>query len=176
MYLRAYRTTDLPSLYELDNVCFEPPFRFSRDAMRRFAEAKNAIVRVACEQSTNIDEERIVGFCIVHLEDTRFQVTGYVVTLDVDPGFRRQGIGPALMRSVEAAARDAGAHDMALHVWVGNEAALRLYAELGYEFARTAKDFYAPGLDALVYRKALDAGGQGSVSEGGEWRRFDGSA
>lgn len=154
MYLRPYRTGDLAGMYLLDTVCFEAPFRFSRDAMRRFAEAENALVRLACEvDETNT--ERLAGFCIAHLEQAERKMIGYVVTLDVDPAFRRRGVGPTLMRSVELAARDAGARWMLLHVWSGNEAAIRLYERMGYSYLRNEEGFYEPGIDALVYRKPL---------------------
>jgi 2-amino-4-hydroxy-6-hydroxymethyldihydropteridine diphosphokinase len=45
---------------------------------------------------------------------------------------------------------------MELHVFSANTAALALYQALGYQPAGTARDFYAPGLDALVYRKPLE--------------------
>lgn len=178
IHLRPYRTTDLPSLYLLDRVCFEPPFRFSRSAMRQFAEAENAIVRLANETAAEPGTERLAGFCIVHLEQAGENLVAYVVTLDVEPAFRRQGVGPMLMQSVEKAARDAGAQSMVLHVWTGNEQAIRLYERLGYRFCRKAEDFYGEGLDALVYRKPLVAGGAGPGTDArdksGEWSAFGG--
>lgn len=175
MYLRPYRTSDLPALYLLDKVCFEPPFRFSRETMRRFAEAKNAIVRLACEQLDPGDSERVTGFCIVHLERGRSDIVGYVVTLDVEPAYRRQGIGPKLMHSVEVLARDAGAAAMTLHVWSGNRSAIQLYERLGYVYLRTANDFYGPDFDALVYRKLFSAaGGNVPSDDSGEWNAFEG--
>src|SRR4051812_23403209 len=45
--LRRYERTDLGAIVELDAECFDPPFRFSREAMRRFAEAANAWVVIA---------------------------------------------------------------------------------------------------------------------------------
>ena len=60
--LRSYESRDLDAIVELDAECFDPPFRFSKTAMRRFAEAENAWVVVA------VAEGALAGFCIVHME------------------------------------------------------------------------------------------------------------
>lgn len=176
IHLRTYKTSDVPDLYLVDTLCFEPPFRFSREAIQRFAEARNAIVRVAVEPGESARPDRVAGFCIVHLEEAGAHLAGYVVTLDVHPEFRRQGIGPALMRSVETAAGDAGANAMVLHVWTGNEPAMRLYERLGYRYAQRADGFYGDDLDALVYRKSLTGEEHKPAEAGqGEWRPLEGS-
>ena len=176
--LRGYEQGDLGVLYALDRVCFEPPFRFSQAALRRFAEASNAIVRVA-EQAADAEERPVLaGFCIVHLEPAPGGLAGYVVTLDVDPAWRGQGVARTLMGAVEQAARDAGASSMSLHVFRANRPAIQLYERLGYACAHSAVNFYGRGLDALVYQKALAEASQAGLGPGSqssaEWRRFDG--
>ena len=162
LHLRTYQPGDLALMYELDRVCFEPPFRFSRGSMREFAEAGNAIVRLACEPATGAEPERMVGFCIVHLERTREQRMGYVVTLDVAPGWRRRGVARALMQSTEAIAQGLGAPAVVLHVFSRNAAAIRLYEQLGYGYTRTEENFYGLGLDALLYAKTFTQGPDGA--------------
>jgi [ribosomal protein S18]-alanine N-acetyltransferase len=54
------------------------------------------------------------------------------VGLMVADGYRRRGIGRALMESAEAWARDVGVRKIELHVFPHNEAALALYDTLGY--------------------------------------------
>ena len=148
-------------MFELDRLCFEPAFRFTRSAMRRFAEAPNAIVRLACQP---FDEpvpehepvpERLLGFAILHFEEAEEGLAGYVVTLDVAAEVRRQGVAGALMASLDESAAEAGARAMELHVSAGNAGALRLYERLGYHHAHTVANFYGRGLNALVCRKAL---------------------
>jgi [ribosomal protein S18]-alanine N-acetyltransferase len=133
-------------MYALDVICFDPPFRFSRAAMRRFASARWAKVVIAEADG------KMVGFCIVHVERG---AVGYVVTLDVAPEWRRRGLARSLMERVEGEAREAGCASMGLHVFVGNDAAVRFYEGMGYGLVRQAKAFYGPGLDALVYAKGL---------------------
>jgi GNAT superfamily N-acetyltransferase len=50
----------------------------------------------------------------------------------VRPGRRNDGIGSAILRAVEAAARDGGAEQLGLAVAVENEGARRLYSRCGF--------------------------------------------
>ena len=43
--LREYRAEDLDAMWALDMACFDPIFRFSKRAMRLFAEAAGALAR-----------------------------------------------------------------------------------------------------------------------------------
>jgi ribosomal protein S18 acetylase RimI-like enzyme len=55
-----------------------------------------------------------------------------VAELVVRAGYRRQGLGAALLRAAEAAARDAGASELRIGVLSGNRAARRLYRRAGF--------------------------------------------
>ena len=136
-------------MYALDVVCFERPFRFTRGAMKRFAEAKKARVVIAEEG------EVMVGFVILHVEAEVEGRTGYVVTLDVDLAFRRRGIAALLMGEVEGQARAGGCVAVVLHVFVGKEAAVKFYARMGYARSHREEGFYGRGMDAWVYFKPL---------------------
>jgi ribosomal-protein-alanine N-acetyltransferase len=132
-------------MYLLDVRCFEPPFRFSRRAMRGFAEAKGAITLLA------MAEGNLAGFCVVQMEEQ----AGYVVTLDVAAGWRRQGLARTLMSAMETKVRAVGGTAMVLHVFPGNEGAVRFYQTIGYQSLGVAEEFYGPGRDAFVYGKSL---------------------
>lgn len=56
----------------------------------------------------------------------------YVSTLCVDPEYRKQGIGRALMEAIEAEAAGRGAPGIYLHVESSNAGALGLYESAGY--------------------------------------------
>jgi [ribosomal protein S18]-alanine N-acetyltransferase len=150
LIFRDYRPADIEAMFRLDELCFTKEFRFSRESMQEFAQERNAIVRVA-----EAVGGEIVGFVIVHIERVASERRAYVVTLDVDPGCRRQGIAMKLMNAVEAAATAARARWIQLHVFVGNEGAIRFYEEQGYEQVGMRADFYGQRLDALIYRKEL---------------------
>ena len=143
--LRGYRPSDVEAMYALDLTCFEPPFSFTRRAMKQLAEATGAVTVLAQSPSG------LAGFCIVQMEGH----IGYVVTLDVAPEWRRCGLAMLLMTEAEEKLLAHGATGMALHVFAGNTPAIRFYERCGYQRAGAAKAFYARGLDALTYRKPL---------------------
>ena len=150
MRLREYSSADLGPIFALDEVCFEPPFRFSARAMRQFAEARNALTVIA-EAETG----EIAGFCIAHVERTRGTLSAYIVTLDVDPKQRRSGLASQMVERIEQQAREAGCNAMALHVSTENQGAIEFYERNGYERSHMVKSFYGLGRDAYVYRKPL---------------------
>jgi ribosomal-protein-alanine N-acetyltransferase len=145
--LRSYESRDLDAIVELDAECFEPPFRFSGAAMRRFAEAENAWALVA------ESEGALAGFCIVHLERAETVDVGYVVTIDVAAGFRRRGLGEQMLAAGEAWVQASGGAGMMLHVFVKNDVAVRFYERLGYRRVGGQRGFYGPGIDAAMYWK-----------------------
>ena len=82
----------------------------------------------------------VVGFAILHSGDEpvgigRVSVEGDwagITSVDVAPTARRQGIAGAVMRSLVSWAGERGALATYLQVRAANDAALRLYAALGY--------------------------------------------
>ncbi len=148
--LRQYRVGDLRAIVRLDEVCFAEEFRFDRQAMREFAEAREAIALIAEDEGGGL-----AGFAIAHLEGAAGGRHGYVVTLDVSPEHRRCGVGDGLMDEVEARARLAGALWMGLHVFAKNDGAIRFYESRGYRQAGAKAGFYGRDMDAWIYRKDL---------------------
>jgi ribosomal-protein-alanine N-acetyltransferase len=163
MNLRPYTPADIDALVALDDLCFEPPFRFSRTSMCRFAEAPNATTLLA-EVQTEIPPQPVLlaGFAILHIEsapegaiDSRSDPIGYIVTLDVAPTHRRQGLATTLMQALERTAVAAGCAALVLHVHTGNAAAIRFYHRLGFQLHHTEPGFYGRGLNAEVFFKTL---------------------
>jgi len=147
--LRPYRANDLDAMHALDVACFDKPFRFTRSAMRRFAEAKKARVVIA------EDADALVGFVILDIEDTEEGRFGYIVTLDVSPEHRRRGLAGRLMQQSERDAVREGCAAVVLHVFTGNEPAIRFYVARGFVQSHRESDFYGRGFDAWVFHKPL---------------------
>jgi [ribosomal protein S18]-alanine N-acetyltransferase len=142
---------DLDAMHALDVVCFEKPFRFSRGAMRRFAQARNARVTIA------EDEGELVGFVILHVEGTERGRVGYIVTLDVSPERRRQGVAGRLIQEAERQAQHEGCAALVLHVFTGNESAICFYASHGFVRSHREEEFYGRAMDAWVFHKQVVA-------------------
>lgn len=162
MRLRDYSSSDLGTIFALDEVCFEPPFRFSAHVMQQFAEARNALTVVAESEA-----REIAGFCIAHVERAGKGLRAYVVTLDVAPRYRRHGLARQMMQSIEQQAVDAGCEATTLHVSVDNADAIAFYESQGYERLHMVRSFYGLGRHSFVYRKTLQ-----NVRKGFEWSAF----
>lgn len=86
--------------------------------------------------------------------------SGHVADLGlmVAKGYRRQGVGRALMEAAERWARATGVRKIELHVFPYNAAAVALYEELGYlqeGFRRRHYDRAGEFLDAILMAKEL---------------------
>jgi ribosomal-protein-alanine N-acetyltransferase len=81
-----------------------------------------------------------------------------ILTLAVDPGQRRRGVGSALLGAAMARAGNLGATFMFLEVAVTNDAARALYAAHGFTEAGLRRHYYTDGTDALILRSTLSTG------------------
>lgn len=78
-----------------------------------------------------------------------------VVSLAVKPGYRRSGLGRALLRESLDRLREAGVLWVELEVRVSNEAARRLYRDLGFSKVGAKSDYYNDGEDAVLMEKRV---------------------
>ena len=80
---------------------------------------------------------------------------GDIMTIAVDPKFRRTGIAKEMIARLESWAAARGAIAMMLEGDVSNENAIALYAKLGYETLNIRKNYYGYGRDAQIMRRGL---------------------
>jgi ribosomal-protein-alanine N-acetyltransferase len=146
---RPYKPEDFDALYALEEVCFQPPFRFGRRYMRSVVVREDAAAWIA------EDEGAMAGFAIVHWENRRGGVRAYLETLEVRPDLRGKGTGGELLRRCEESARAAGAETMGLHVEAENGAAIALYRAHRFELQGREEGYYPEGRAAEVYVKRL---------------------
>jgi ribosomal-protein-alanine N-acetyltransferase len=149
MLYRPYKPGDFTALYAVEELCFEPPFRFSRAYMRQSVQSSHSATWIAEEKT------ELAGFAIVEWAEEQGKTVAYIVTLETHPSWRRRGIGAELLRRVEVSARAAGAGAVWLHVDAENSAAIRLYESRGYARQGREEHFYARNRAALIYSKML---------------------
>jgi [ribosomal protein S18]-alanine N-acetyltransferase len=82
----------------------------------------------------------------------------HVLNVAVDPRWRGQGLGSALMRTVLWEGRSHAADAVTLEVRRSNVAGRRLYESFGFEEVGSRPDYYGRGEDALILRLALRDG------------------
>ncbi len=78
-----------------------------------------------------------------------------LLTLAVAPEARRRGVGRALLAEFAHTSHARGAREAFLEVASDNAPAIALYASAGWQRAGTRRDYYAPGIDAIVMRHGL---------------------
>jgi ribosomal protein S18 acetylase RimI-like enzyme len=144
---RLYKPEDFEALYAIEEVCFEPPHRFSRGYMREIIQQRDAAAWIA------EDDGRMVGFGVVEWAKEKAGVVAYVQTLEVLAEMRARGVGGELLRRLEGAAHAAGAVAVWLHVDAQNAAAIRVYERNGYRLGGKEEDYYGRGRAGLVYAK-----------------------
>ncbi len=132
-------------MYRLDCLCFAPPFRFNLRTMRRLALRRDALVVIAEHDG------EMLGFVIYEVDHGAKFRSAYVATLDVHPEHRRLRIAKTLMDEADRLAILHGINHIRLHVYAGNEAAIRFYESRGYKRISLREDFYGRGMDAVLY-------------------------
>ena len=144
--LRNALPEDLPRLWALDRVCFEPGIAYSRREIRRF---------LALPGARSVLAERdgdLLGFALGYPDAPD---VARVITLDVRPDFRRHGLGRRLLRELLALLAGAGSTRALLEVDVRNSGAIEFYRGEGFRETRRIPSYYARGLDAFEMAKAL---------------------
>ena len=137
--------TDGDPLAALERICFSDPW--SENAFR--AELDNPGARFTVAQD---GAGTVLGYLGLHyvLDE------GYIANIAVDPLFRRQGIGSALLDDAADFARQAGLAFLTLEVRQSNLGAQALYRRHGFCPAGVRKNYYRdPVEDAILMTRKL---------------------
>jgi ribosomal-protein-alanine N-acetyltransferase len=148
--LRSAQRADRDLLFALDRVCFRQGIAYSRSELLFFLTHAQSFSFVAEDE-----DGRIAGFAISKRELRAGRSTGHIITIDVDPAFRRQGVGRLLMAAMEQKLREAGVESIQLEVAVDNASAEQFYLGHGYTHTGRIRGFYMGTLDALVMKKSI---------------------
>lgn len=137
--IRPHQLADLERLHEIDRICFAPAIAYSAGEMRFYLSGRRAVGRIAEVGRT------IKGFALGKLEGGS---VAHLITLDVLPEVRRQGIGKALMDSLHEEFDRQGVKTVNLEVSVENLGARRFYEKLGYTIVGLLPGYYNRNTDA----------------------------
>ncbi len=148
--IRRARREDLPAVIVINRVALPEnyPEWFFQDHLERWGDAFYVAEAGG----------KVVGYVMSRVEygaslfDARRLVRkGHIVSIAVLPGYRRRGIGTALMKAALRALRERyGCEEVYLEVRVSNEPAIRLYEKLGFRKVRVIPMYYMDGEDAYV--------------------------
>jgi ribosomal-protein-alanine N-acetyltransferase len=96
---------------------------------------------------------RLIGLAIA--EPAWGDGVSMIASIGVDPQFRRQGVGAALLSRCEALLPG---NSIRLTVRVDNQPAIRMYERFGYAFFSRVLNYYRDGQAGLVMEKIRTAG------------------
>ncbi|NOZ82328.1 MAG: ribosomal protein S18-alanine N-acetyltransferase [Euryarchaeota archaeon] len=141
--IRNFTPEDLEQVCEIQRICFSEPY--TPEFIMNIYEAHGDTFFVAELGG------RVVGYAAARIISFR----GHVIVIAVHPGFRRLGIGMALMLVLEHELRKRHALEVWLEVRASNTGAMDFYRRLGYVEKSVLKRYYSDGEDAVVFTKVL---------------------
>jgi ribosomal protein S18 acetylase RimI-like enzyme len=132
--IRKASLDDFERIIELENICFTSELAYTRRQLRYLLTKANSTVFV---ETTNTI---VRGFIIIlYRKGTR--VAG-IETVNVDPTFRKQGVGLRLLNAAEEDIRKKGMHKIRLEVSTTNHTAIMLYENAGFKKIAFLKNYY----------------------------------
>ena len=133
----------LDKLEELEKLCFSLPWSYARLERQMLGE-KNIFLVAENENGCILG---YVGMMFVLDE-------GYISNIAVAPGFRRQGVGDALLAELERRCLAARLSFMTLEVRESNAPAIALYSKHGFTAVGLRPNYYEkPRENALLMTK-----------------------
>jgi [ribosomal protein S18]-alanine N-acetyltransferase len=141
--IRDATYNDLPRVLDIERLSFAQPWSvnsFRRELSLSFSRLMLAMIE------NDGDGGAIAGYLC------RWLVAGesHILNVAVHPGFRRHGVGTALMAEAVDEARSRHVQLIILEVRRSNLEARKLYRKFGFEERRLRRNYYGPGEDALV--------------------------
>jgi len=147
--IRDYRPEDFERLFQIDHAAFVPALAYSRSELWYYVMARRSRTLVAEAGG------EVVGFVNARLAQRGW---GMVTTLDVAPGWQRQGIGGRLLAAVEEWLASQGVRVVSLETAADESGARQFYERHGYQLGRRMRGYYHGRIDAFSMVKRLTAG------------------
>ena len=106
-----------------------------------------------------VDNEEIIGYAVGEIEKRGKVVTpkkaGHVLNIAVQSQYQGMGVGTMLLDEIENRFLSKGADIVYLEVRESNMRAQQVYKHRGYEYVRTAANYYGDE-DGFIMTKKLD--------------------
>lgn len=99
------------------------------------------------------DDKEIIAYAGAFLPSVGAEAD--LMTIAVNPKYRRQGIASFLIAELEKWAKSKGGEAMMLEVDIANLDAIALYLKIGYQKLNVRKNYYGYGKDAQIMRREL---------------------
>jgi ribosomal-protein-alanine N-acetyltransferase len=143
--LRDYLPRDFEAIYQIDQQCFSPAIAYSRPDLRSYLRLTGSECLIAEADS------QIAAFLVTAHEDS----VGSIVTIDVLPAHRRQGVATLLLEESERRLAASGVRTIELETATDNASAIAFWHKHGYRKRDIQKGYYPDGRDAFSMTKAI---------------------
>jgi len=132
--IRPATGNDLDVISKIEQKCFPGLIAYSKRQL--------AYLLLRANSASFVENcgETIRGFVIVTYR--RGSLIGHIETIDVDPSYKKLGIGRRLLTCAEEDMRKRGKQWSQLEVSEGNKVALKLYKKSGYKLKERGKRYY----------------------------------
>ncbi|HCC79356.1 MAG: ribosomal-protein-alanine N-acetyltransferase [Chloroflexi bacterium GWB2_49_20] len=142
--IRRMKVEDVPVVHALDVLSFNLPWS---ERSFRYEVTENANARTWVAEVPQPGPARLVGMLVLWF----FLDEAHIATLAIHPEFRRRGIARRILQIALNAAYREGARRAFLEVRAGNQAAILMYQELGFEeVGRRPRYYHDNNEDALL--------------------------
>jgi ribosomal-protein-alanine N-acetyltransferase len=147
--IRRFKPSDLDGVIRINRECLPENYTtlFFMNLYKRFPETfivaeanKEIIGYIMCRIETGLPSFKLLGI----------SRKGHVISIAVLPEHHRKGVGYKLIQEATQAMVNYKAKECYLEVRESNLPAIRLYKKLGFEIARSIRNYYADGEDAFV--------------------------
>jgi len=125
---------EIDAIVEIEKKCFPGKVAYSKYQLEYL------ILNVNSDCLVEKEDGVIRAFLIVTYRQRSLICN--IETIDVDPSFKNRGIGLKLLKAAEVEMKRRGMRWSQLEVSEGNEAALKVYKNAGYEFKKRLEGYY----------------------------------
>lgn len=147
--VRPLTISQIDEVWRLDQRCFTDGEAYSMDTFEYLLTSPEVI----SFRAMTITKDVMIGFIVGLIEPDR---TGHITTVGIAPEHRRRRIAHKLMQEIETSFTRARINLVRLEVRSTNEAAQKLYINLGYTITQRLPRYYSNGGDGLLMVKSLD--------------------
>ena len=153
--IRPFNPSDLDRVMNINRECLPENYAplFFINLYKRFpatfivAEIGGELIGyIMCRIETGVPSFKLLGIT----------KKGHVISIAVLPSYHHKGIGHALIQEATQAMINYKAKECYLEVRESNLPAINLYKKLGFEVARTIRNYYADGENAYLMAKPLE--------------------
>jgi ribosomal-protein-alanine N-acetyltransferase len=143
--LRKFSLADLDRVLEIEKVSFLNREVWSRNYFKNLYQ-KYPEGFIIAENGNEI-----IGYTIGQVRNESAEI----ISLAVDPTWRRKGVGTILTNSLIDHFKEKRLKEIFLHVRTKNKEGISFYQKLGFKILKTIKNYYRNGDSAFLMRKEI---------------------